>query len=425
MSGTQPIGSSPSKACLRTGSPGLTRAFKGLYLILFVSLLAGCEGLTVEGIDVSPQTHPLKADSLVTLQVNDFTLTVDRSGQLSEGYVFTLDRSGQLSEGYISNTHILFRAGLWLGTIQQGQIQGSICWDGTYPSSNYTAKWGNKNIGVYYIDPTTVASAGEPWPTDYGFPMINQGQPRVYGDGMCWSALGPDTSVTSVPILSNPVRNVLVTEAVYGYKRADLRTVAFVRYDVTNLGNEVLQCYAGFYSDTDLGDAENSTGYDSSRGLSYTYENPSSPFINWTTGFTALETPRNGATEVGILSHRIMRKNNYINPEFGEYGFTSPQQILWALQGLDNNGRPLINPITNMPTKFAFTGDPVDSTGWLDVQVDVRSMITMGPFPLLPDQTQTITIVWIVGEGSSLSDALNKLKKKTDDIRREQELWKY
>jgi hypothetical protein len=379
-------------------------------------LVGGCEGLTDEGVNVTPQPHLLKADSLATLQVNDFTLTVDRSGQLSDGYV--------------SNTSIIFRAGLWLGTIQQGQIQGSICWDGTYPSSNYTTKWGSKNIGVYYVDPTTVASADQPWPTDYGFPMINQGQPRVYGDGMCWSALGPDTSLTSVSILSSPVRNVRVTEAVYGYRRVDLRTVAFIRYDLTNLGRENLQCYAGFYSDTDLYEADvvgsgNSTGFDSSRGLSYTYQNPPPSTNNWITGFTALETPTIGANEVGILSHRIMRKNNYINPEFGEYGFTSPQQILWALQGLDNNGRPIINPITNMPTKFAFTGDPVSETGWLDVQIDVRSMITMGPFSLSPSQTQTITIVWIVAEGFSLSDALNKLKTKTDDIRRERELWKY
>jgi hypothetical protein len=386
-------------------------AYSGLLFSL--CLIGGCEQSPVVTSEVNPpETVLLRADSLVRFSVNDFE--------------FNVDRFGQLTYGRVSNTDVICLAGLWLGAIEQGQIQGSICWDGTYPSSNYTTKWGTEDLGVYYVDPSVVATVNGPWPSDYGYPLTTEGKPKVFGDAMCWSALGPDTSYASLSLLSSPVRNVRVTEAVYGYSRYDLRTVVFIRYAITNLGSEDLQCYAGFYSDTDLGlTADNSTGYDSLRGLSYTYEMPPREGDNWATGFTALETPTNGTVQVGILSHRIMRKNNYYNPEFGEWGFTSPQQILWALEGLDNYGRPMINPLTKMPTKFAFTGDPVGSTGWLDVQGDIRSMITMGPFPLLPDQTQTVTIVWIVSQGSSLSDALKKLKIRTDYIRDQRQLWQY
>ena len=85
----------------------------------------------------------------------------------------------------------------------------------------------------------------------------------------------------------------------------------------------------------------------------------------------------------------------------------------------------MINPVTGTETLFAFTGDPVAGTGWLDVRVDVRSMITSGPFSLEPEETKTVTVVWEANNGTDLQDALQKLKSKIDQIRSEPGLWRF
>jgi hypothetical protein len=237
---------------------------------------------------------------------------------------------------------------------------------------------------------------------------------------MCWTFLTSDTTILSKSILSEPIKNLRITQAVYGYKRDDLRNIIFIRYEIENISPKNWDgVYIGFYSDTDLSPNPmiNRTGYDSTRGLTYTYSDTSTIV----TGFTFLETPKS----LGVTSHRIMRKNNYIDPDFGEYSFTSSEQILYALKGLSNSGRPMINPSTNRSTLYAFTGDPVSGEGWLDTEVDVRSMISSGPFSLSINEAQRITLVWVVNDGINLQDALTKLKSKVDQIKSGSELWQF
>ena len=144
------------------------------------------------------------------------------------------------------------------------------------------------------------------------------------------------------------------------------------------------------------------------------------------TGFAFLETPIEDGSQISMGSHRIMRKNNYLNPEFGERGINTPEQVLFALKGLDNFGNPMINPSTGKETKFAFTGDPITGTGWLDdIPIDVRSLSSTEAFSLKGGEKKTISIVWIVESGSNLSIALGNLKNKTDNIRNSRYLWEF
>lgn len=121
-----------------------------------------------------------------------------------------------------------------------------------------------------------------------------------------------------------------------------------------------------------------------------------------------------------------MRKNNYLNPEFGERDFDTPEQVLFALKGLSNHGAPMINPITGDETKFAFTGDPITQQGWLDsIAIDVRSLLSTAPFTLTAGEKKTVTIVWVVESGQDLAHALTNLKGKIDDIRNKEYLWHF
>ncbi len=381
-------------------------------IVLFT--FAGCSKSDSYG-PASPKEGPasLSADSTRTLSVNNFSVQVDRLGRLQQG---VWNNNGK-------NVYVISLAGLWVGMQQNGEPVGDITWAGEIPHSNYTSTLNGNKLGVYYVEAGGSYDATG-WPSDYGAPATAGGSPAVHGDAMCWSALTSDTTLTSEPIFSEPVKNIRITQTVYAYNRSSLQNVIFVRYEITNTGsNSMNGVYLGFYSDTDLGDAQyNRTGYDSARELTYTYQDSvNSSGYSYATGFTFLETPGNA----GVTSHRIMRKDNYINPDFGEYGFNMPKQILYALQGLSNSGKPMVNPTTGQNTLFAFTGDPVERTGWLDNKIDVRSMISSGPFNLAPNQTVKITVAWAVNGGADLFDAIGNLKNKIDLVRSDKSLWQF
>jgi hypothetical protein len=378
------------------------------FVIIFIIFIAySCK----DKVDIlnSNASMTLESDSIKTFSPINFEVKINHRGVISDGFWY---KNG------IKQTGIICLAGLWIGMEKDGVAKGNIVSTKSLKSSNFTSQYGNRNIGVYYLDVSN-NYGGENWPTEYGAPTDNLGQPKVYGDAMCWTSLQSDSVFSGYSFLDNPINGLRVTESVYGYKRDDLKDVIFIRYGITNTSSENWNnVYAGFYSDTDLNDAlSNKTGYDSARSISYTYYED----CKYVTGFTFLETPQN----TGVLSHRIMRKNNYLNPEFGEYSFNSAEQIIYALNGLSNLGEPMINPITGNQTKFAFTGDPVSKTGWLDTSVDVRSLLSTKPFSLGVGETTWFTIVWVFSEDSDFTSSLAKFKSKFDEIRKNVSLWQF
>ncbi len=389
-------------------------------LLLFSALLVtlvyfgcGTKSNPVQLIDGGSGTF--LRDNEVCFDINNFQTSLDSSGALYEGVYYD---SGE-------KAGVIFIAGLWLGAYIQGQPSANIIWAGSRPASNFTTQWGEESFGVYSVDLTGILNNESDWPVEYGAPVDALGGPICYGDAMCWSALHGDTTHTA-NILTHPITNVRVTQSLYAFVRSDLQNSLFIRYEIENLTSyDIEEMYVGFYSDTDLWhgqqSGQNATGYDVDLHLSYTYI-PGDPGKTLVSGFTFLLTPIE-SNFLGVTSHRIMRKNNYVDPDFGEYGFDHPQQVMYALQGLSNSGAPMINPTTGEETKFAFTGDPISGTGWLDTPVDVRSLISSGPFSLRSGEKQTVAVVWVVESGDTLMRAIHALKGKTVQVRNENQLW--
>jgi len=382
---------------------------KLLFIILILLYIFGCKDKisNSEDIDNPVGNIFLTADSVKTLTINDFHVNLNNRGELSYG--------SWNPGSYVS---VIFRAGLWIGMEMNGESRGSIvCTKGMNPS-NYTSQWEERKLGVFNLKDGTNYSLDN-WPVNYGAPVNNLGLPDIYGDEMCWTCLQSDTTMTNISPFEKPINNLRVTQAVYGYAKDDLSNVIFIKYGITNLSSANWNnVYIGFFSDTDLYDAlHNRTGYDLASSSTYTYDT----LNNYVTGFTFLETPK----DVGIGSHRIMRKNNYINPDFGEYSFNTPEQIIYTLKGLSNSGQPMINPATGEVTNFAFTGDPISRTGWLDTPVDVRSIISTKPFSLNPGETTWVTIAWIVTHGATLENSLTKFKTQMNKIKSDISLWQF
>jgi hypothetical protein len=386
-------------------------------LLFFVALVAtlvyfGCGTKSNPVHFINGGNGTFLKDNEVYFDLNNFQTYVDSSGALSRGVYYD---SG-------TEVPVIFIAGLWIGAYLQGQPCANIIWASS-PASNYTTSWGEENIGVYFVDPGGLPDNEQDWPIEHGAPVDLQNNPICYGDAMAWSALQADTTHTT-SIFSQPITGVRVTQSLYVFTRSDLQNGLFLRYEIENLNSfDIEEMYVGFYSDTDLGDAHlNATGYDLDLNFTYTYT-PSAPGKTHVTGFTFLLTPTEGGRVLGITSHRIMRKNNYIDPDFGEYGFDHPLQVIYALQGLSNSGAPMIDPTTGQETKFAFTGNPISRIGWLDTPVDVRSLISSGPFRLQSGQKQIVAVLWVVESGRSLEEAFYFLQGKIVQMRSENLLW--
>lgn len=334
---------------------------------------------------------------------------------LEEGQ-FTINnfRVGLTSTGQLSISGLTYEAGLWIGMEKNGEVRGNLVHTQP-PYSNYIAEQSGRKIGVYALEAGTLYNA-DGWPSDLEAPMDRNG-PKIYGDKMLWTALLSDTTISEPLVYAYPIKDLLVTAAVYAFNSEDLKDVFFIKYCIKNLSYETWEnLRAGFFTDTDIGfSLNNKTAYDSIRQISYTYDTVDF----YVAGYKFLETPKNS----GVYSHRIMRKNNYINPEFGEYSFKRPEQIMYVLKGLSNDGQPMINPVTNKETLFAFTGDPITRTGWIDSPVDVRSFLSTGEFTLKPREKAWMTVVFVYHKGNNLMNSIKEMKLKIERINANKSLW--
>lgn len=347
------------------------------------------------------------------LSINDLSFFVFPDGVMSNESYFA--RTGNTGTS-------VYDAVLWLGVDDMTPPEIS--------SYNYSCVWDSSEHGVYDVTASNISYARALGLMDFGFPTDNSGQPKLFGDEMLWLSLVGKTG-TRGNLTSSPVKDVRVAMSAFVYKRADLKNVLFIRYDIRNTGNKDLnKVYAGYRSDTDLGSvSDNSTGYILSHGFTYTYDQPGIYPVYYDTtykqvcGFTFLKSPLEvSGVPFGITSHRICRKNNYINPEFGE-NKVGLQEAMYALKGLSNNGTPMVDPTTGQNTMYAFTGDPVSRTGWLDSRVDTRNMINTGPFTLKAGETKSVVVLWVYTAKTTLQGSLQKAKQQIEQIRSQKSLW--
>ncbi|HSP88995.1 MAG TPA: T9SS type A sorting domain-containing protein, partial [Ignavibacteriaceae bacterium] len=86
-------------------------------------------------------------------------------------------------------------------------------------------------------------------------------------------------------------------------------------------------------------------------------------------------------------------------------------------RGLTSNGYEIINPVTNQPTTFPFSGDPVTGEGWVYdhwTSGGAGFVFFSGPFNLAPNDTQWTMIAIIPGLGNSNLNGITQIRKKAE-----------
>ena len=314
----------------------------------------------------------------------------------------------------------LYAAGPWIAGMVGGDLRTAI---GEY---NDTFTPGPMVAGGYLPDEPafrnyTIArgATSSPdflsWPADQGAPFDAFGNPALLGDAMTWSVYndadgGRHQWESGVP---NPL-GVQVQQSTFGFASSGpLSNVIFLRFRMTNgTATSMSDVYFSLWSDPDLGYASDDlSGYDSALGLGYVY-NATNTDIEYgsappAVGLLLLQGPivAHGAAydTLGVTAFR-----SYPNPDdpFGA-------ERLALMRGLEKDGSPMhFRDDPSQPvTTFQFTGDPVLGTGWIDpIFADKRILLSSGPFPLAPGETQEIWAAVLAGQGSSNLSSITTLR---------------
>ncbi|MCK9281666.1 MAG: hypothetical protein M0P71_13655, partial [Melioribacteraceae bacterium] len=232
---------------------------------------------------------------------------------------------------------------------------------------------------------------------------------------------------------------------IWGYNsESPLGNMLFRKYILINKNIEqkpFTDMYVSMWSDPDIGSGfQNLTGCDTTLNMGYVfhadrtdeYYFDSPPAV----GFRLLQGPAVpaspndtaifkgkmilGKKNLNMSAFYIHRAGDNVYPDGAQGNYKSGTLGMYNLfQGKNYvTGEPFINQITNKPTPYVFSGDPVAKTGWYDgvssSANDVRIGVTSGSFNLAYGDTQEVVFAEIIAgatEGVDRLQAVTLLKE--------------
>jgi len=393
-----------------------TALFSAGALLLATSSLAAPRPVKPDAATPPARTRVL--DIGARLDINRLDLFTTNVGSL--GYDFLGGAAG-LFYPKGDPTSVLFGSGLWIAGTVNGQERGAL--------AEYSFEFGPGTAsGGTFDDPTRadfksyrvrthsdpadtvgwgdyVANAGAqgapvkvhqlPDPNDPQQTVPVNG-PDLPGDLAIWTVFNDLDPLNhgSSPGGTAPL-GVEVRQQVYGFDAQNaLGDVAFVDWTIKNASNETITDAAiAFWSDPDVGGfTDDLVGWDSIRTMAYAYNGSNNDTQYGTDppaiGFVLLSSP------TGPLAFA-----RYVNG-------TDPNSItetIRTMHGLLPDGSPYLDPETNQPSAFPFSGDPIAGSGWLDTSpADRRMLISTGPVTLAPGEVTHVVYAIVVGQGTNV-----------------------
>lgn len=409
-------------------------------VLLFAQVACDTTNLSIDGPNDEPEPvfrrlHPIRGEKEVTTSEMTITLTPAGGIQGSSWRYDPLDRTRKIEP--------IVLAGLLLATDEAGARANAV---GPLPFRNrftFTQSLVDSS-GYYIVTPDSMDTNISNWPDSTGAPTHSDGRPKMFGDVMAWASFEP---VVGEGATEASVEGVRVGMSAYLVDEFRMTNMVFIRYDLTNVSDHVIHnMYAAYGGDTDVdivaqtghsdcwaGYWQNQTGYDLERHLTFTYNSPDPALpeypdecYGFVAGFSILASSSPGNIGSHKLAHRIWRRHgSQVYPDFSSVQMTTAEIILWAIQGYSYTGEPMVDPTTRNESKFAFTGDPVTQTGWVDERTDIRSMQSLQPFDFVPGETKSFTVVWIFAKGENLEHGLTQLKAYHDIVMSRPDVWDY
>ncbi len=322
---------------------------------------------------------------------------------------------------------LCYSSGLWLGGKVGSEVRVAVAeYSAEYtpgPMANGSYLPDSPDFKVYKLDATS--GPGDPdydnWPIDQGAPLNNVGEPLKLGDQTLWCVYNDARS--ALHDYSNNPLGVEVRQSVWGSDEPGQQTTVYVKYLLYNKGgNQIDDFYIGFWADGDLGaPRDDLVGCDSLANAFYFINEGADDDYGATPpawGARLMSGPLvPAAGEAGVFdgavvpNHRNLPITSFLSYSLGSDPDVA-EHVYYNLQGLDKYGNEMYNPTNGQPTRFAFSGDPVAGTGWIDDSPgDKRTLIAMGPISFAPGDSQQVVLKFAAGIGSDALSSLTTLRQ--------------
>lgn len=361
----------------------------------------------------------------------------------------------QYNYGYSA---IVYDYGLWLaGKFNDKPALAISQWDGSYsagPIINGQAAMLNNpsdslKYRVYKVtkgDDNSNPDFAE-WPSDFGAPVDHLGKPKIYGDQTLWTVYNDNDSTLEYinywnthfrdSIKTLPIEVQQLTYARKGNVMDNVNifsNVVFMEFKIINKGNTSIDsAYIGFWSDIDFLQAgSNPYAVDTSNQLAYCYSGDwgiDSVAVPPAVGFQYLygpEVPSAGSVAIKdgkkISGYKNLQMSSF-HPVNDDTDIDSLSGSVFgvgegwnAARGFDLKGNVIIDPTTNMPTKFPYSGDPGIGSGWIYphkwTNGSAGILMFSGPFNFAPNDTQWVMIALVPAKGNDRFESIKIMKEK-------------
>lgn len=296
----------------------------------------------------------------------------------------------------------------------------------------------------------------------------DEDRPDILGDVTVWCVYS-DQLIPALRRFGDVApQGIEIRQTVFAFNaNGPLANIIFIRYKIVNTGYvaEVLDSvYFGITADADIGDNGmlDLVGCDTILNAGFTYHLASSTkwgstppcFLidlfqgprSYIPGVTFTDNNGNGVYDSGIdtpidtasdFRGKIIGVGKYTGAKnlcpssfvhfFSDTDPANRYQLRNLTLGLDNTGKK-IDPCTwtqgsvfggvncaNVDPFFMYSGDPVANTGWINIAPrDQKQILNMGPFKLNKNDTVSILVAYVVGQGI---DGLNSITvAKNNDV---------
>lgn len=292
----------------------------------------------------------------------------------------------------------------------------------------------------------------EEWPGNDGAPYYDSNNDGIYsaaidkplfiGDEVLWCVMNDmDPNRTLYTFGTMPI-GLEIQLTVYGYTHSSLENVLFKSYKIINKSGSVIDSMAfGYWSDPDLGTTHDDyVGCDINLNLAYCYNgdeidegqfNNTPPALGYLLlGGTKIDGMFSDSAKIGhAWRHKIkdLKMTSFSGGHIENFtGLCNTVKIALQqnnyLNGLTCGGTAYINPIDSQTTKFPFSGNPVDSSGWymgfqnIIWPDDVQLYLNSGPITMAPSDTQEVVIAIIAARGTDNLQSITELKNSAKTV---------
>jgi len=284
------------------------------------------------------------------------------------------------------------------------------------------------------------------WPFDFGAPLDKNNNPLLIADQTIWTVYNAMDSTAIFPYSSYKrykpfpleVRQISYVfesdNSISGY----LNDIVFVEWTLINKSENTFDsAYVALWTDIDFTAENNYPAIDTTNQLGFCWSDTGeyNTEVPPAVGYTLIrgpivEAPGEQASFKGRILDNFMNlpvtsfwgfhDDSYRDTSF--YGPSYSINTSWNIaRGFDKDGKEIIDPTTEKPTKFRYGGNPDTNEGWLangkSTSGGAGFYMFSGPFYMNPGDSQWVLIALIAAESNNKSSSIMELKEKASFAR--------